>query len=177
MRTEAHVRAIALWFFGWAAVGLVSLLILFMIASLMNRLGVLSPGRLMYFGFLYLILIVLGVFLGRFHPAARIGGAVFSGLVALSFFLMIGAAIDSMTSKNQGVTFGLSVMFSIPGLYFSAIAYTLLRPQAARLFTPEYAQRVEDSPEVRPNTFASPFFYLPAGALILGVISLIVSIW
>lgn len=171
LRMEGHISAIALWF----RVGPLAIVGLVMIATLSfgggpsaDALPVLILPIAILAGFY-----AVGHFLSRYANGARITAMILLGLWPVFQFL----SISSMASRSNRYGGPESSFLCIQMAIVLAMALppliVLAMGKSAQICTEEYRRIVERSPGEKPFTYSSPFFYLPAGLLGLGILGLI----
>jgi|GEM_PF-5133777 len=191
--TEAHFKALALWFRvgGGMVAGLVTIgALYFAVASSSLHLGSLGHAAggamwvgytliMMYAGFYY----VTGHFLAQYHNWARITTVVITLLgVSFSLVSLIWAEIatagmhSSYAFRHIGPGFGDYFRLLVQIAWGVAITKTLLGSYANKIARPEYRALVEDTKSMKPNMYRSPFFVLPAIAFGIVVLLLLFAL-
>lgn len=181
LQMEAHVSAIALLYRITALLGgVVCLMLLISTVAAGERMWARMSGILIILmvviAVIGLLVYALGHFLGKFSNAARII-AMILGLVGLvgNIFSIGLAIITGMDPRVTGMPpLPLTILMHVLSMGWGvAILWALYNSRAASLCTETYIQRVASSPDVKPPTFASPFFWLP---FILVGVSIVVAI-
>lgn len=159
---ECHIRAIAIWY---------------RIAGLLVGLMALATGLLMFAGggaraagfvmvmsgFLLALAAAsyaIGHFLFNYSSGARIAALILSALsVGLNLLQIVAAGFKlPMVMSN-----GLSIA------YTCAVLWAIGGSQGGAICTASYQQLVARTPDVKVPFWTSPFFWIPAGMLVLGL--------
>ena len=194
--TEAHFKALALWFRvgGGVMAGLLTVAALYFMAagsSLGRSFGGLGHmvGAAVWIGYTLIMMycglyFVVGHFLARYHNWARIVtviitllGASFS-LISLVWAEIATAGMRSSYggygyARHIGPGFGDYFRLLVQIAWAAAITKTLLGAHASKIVRPEYRAIVEETKSLKPNMFRSPFFVFPAIAVGIAVLILL----
>jgi hypothetical protein len=149
LRMEAHYKAIAIWYrlggYLTLAAGLVVLL-MFIASPGRYDLPGLALRLAATFGVGGLCL-VIGIYLARFANQARLVAAVLTVLSALGQFAQV--------ARRPGHSLSAAISLAI----LAAFLWAFLSKRGAALCSEEYAEKMAQTPHLKPATFASPFFW------------------
>jgi hypothetical protein len=184
---EAHLRALALW----QRVGgvLLAVAALWLIGT--SLLTSSSPGdfggtvaALAMFVAVFCIVLaagsfVIGHFLARYSNVARILAGVLTALSAVMQLLRTGALLFMSGGSRYGDSYGdygsrryysyssgpsgiLIVVSLVALIWMIALLWVLFNSRSSKICSDRYRDLVAKTPELRPPTFKSPFFVIPA---------------
>jgi hypothetical protein len=163
--TEAHLRAIALWFVvGGAGFGL-SALVALALGQESDFLDLSGDSPQIFWSAVAVLVpmaavslahAVVGHFLARFRRWARIAG----GVLALLLFVWQARQVETFTRPWGSLLAVASVV------WLGAVAWTLFGASAARLSTDEYRALVARTPAPALPIHRSPFFWAPLVATV-----------
>ncbi len=197
--TEAHFRALALWFrVGGGSMGALltvgALYILAASSSLHIGRSFDSFGRMagaaMWLGYTFMMVIcglyfVVGHFLSRYHNWARIVAVIIT-LIGASFSLISLVWMEIATAgihdkyggymRHVGPGFGDYFKLLVQLAWAAAVTKTLLGAYANKIVQPEYRAIVEETRSMKPNMFRSPFFVFPAIVVGIAVLLLLLTL-
>ena len=149
LRMEAHYKAIAIWYrlggYLALAAGLVVLLT-FIAWPGRHDLPGLALRLAATFGVGGLCL-AIGVYLSRFANQARLVAAVLTVLSALGQLAQV--------ARRPGHSWSAVISLAV----LAPFLWAFLSKRGAALCTEEYAEKMEQTPHLKPATFASPFFW------------------
>lgn len=168
---EAHLSAIAMWDRICGVLGGIACILLGVLQGVVLFVAVFMAAL---FAGLYL----LGHFLAKYSNTARIIAVVLQGLWlvgnVIQLMLLMGVIGSDQGGRHRAVA-EAGVVGGVVGVLISvawnvAILWVLFNQQSAAICTPQYQRVVYESPDVKPLTYSSPFFYLPL--IGLGIIAL-----
>ncbi|RMG13449.1 MAG: hypothetical protein D6731_12080 [Planctomycetota bacterium] len=146
---ERHVIALGVWY---RLLGLLGVLAAALCGVLLG-----PPAALLALPFG--VCLAVGVGLSRFHPAARWAAVVLAGL----------GILRSLVGLAGGDLFAALGALSVLG-WNAAVVALLVLGKTGELFTPRYRALVERTPTVRVSWWTSPFFFVPAGLILLTLV-------
>jgi hypothetical protein len=186
---EAHLRALAIWqrvggvLLGVAAVWLVGTS---MLTSHEGAFGGTLAAVAMFGAVFCLVLaagsFVIGHFLARYSNVARIIAGVLTALSAAMQLLRTGALLFMSSGSRYDGGYGdynyprhsyyysyssgpsgiLIVVSLVALIWMIALLWVLFNARSSKICSDRYRDLVAKTPELRPPTFKSPFFVIPA---------------
>jgi hypothetical protein len=109
---------------------------------------------------------VLGHFLGRFANGARITAGVF-GAIGMASQLLNTCVGTFAGRRGPNVAALFSGVLSLG--WSAAILWVLFNNRSSEICTPRYRELIARTPDMKPRTFQSPFFWVPLIIIGLGV--------
>jgi hypothetical protein len=176
---ESHLSAIALWFRVGAILGMVGIgLAMFGLMADSRRSADAGAAifAVLLVGGILALLLVLGQKLAQYSDGARITAGVLSviGLIGqwLQLLVLLGESSRRMGRDREAMAVWIVVATLVGTAWAITMAWALFNSRSARICTESYRQLVARTPEQKPPTYGSPFFWIPL--VLLGLVLLAV---